>query len=145
MTRSGYVYVISNLGSFGEDVYKIGMTRRLDPMDRVRELGDASVPFQFDVHAIIYSEDAPGLENKLHGLFYDKRINRVNERKEFFSVTIEEMAEAVRQHHSEIEFTLAAEAVEYRKTLAILQENQDASRTPAPDFVTRSAAAASVA
>ena len=145
MTRSGHVYVISNVGSFGEDVYKIGMTRRLDPLDRVRELGDASVPFQFDVHAIIYSEDAPGLENKLHRLFDNQRINRVNERKEFFRVTIEEIAEAVRQHHGEIEFTLAAEAVEYRKTLAMLQEIQDASLTPATDFVTHSVASAGAA
>lgn len=127
MTRSGHVYIISNIGSFGEQVYKIGMTRRLDPMDRVRELGDASVPFHFDVHAIIYSEDAPGLENKLHRLFNDRRVNRVNERKEFFRVTIEEIAEAVHRNHGEIEITLAAEAVEYRKTLAMLQAGQDAS------------------
>lgn len=83
MTRSGHVYVISNIGSFGEHVYKIGMTRRLDPLDRVRELGDASVPFQFDVHAVIYSEDAPALEATLHHAFQHRRINRVNERKEF--------------------------------------------------------------
>lgn len=124
MTRSGHVYVISNIGSFGEQVYKIGMTRRLDPLDRVRELGDASVPFHFDIHAIIYSEDAPALENKLHRMFHHRRINLVNERKEFFRVTIEEIAEAVRQNHGEIEITLAAEAVEYRKTLAMSEENQ---------------------
>jgi Domain of unknown function (DUF4041)/T5orf172 domain len=121
MTRSGYVYIISNIGSFGEHVYKIGMTRRLDPMDRVRELGDASVPFQFDVHAIIYSEDAPGLENALHRKFNNRRVNRVNERKEFFNVTIEEIAEVVRQQHGEIAITLAAEAVDYRKTLALIK------------------------
>jgi hypothetical protein len=126
MTRSGHVYVISNVGSFGEHVYKIGMTRRLDPMDRVRELGDASVPFQFDVHAIIYSEDAPTLENTLHHTFHNRRVNRVNLRREFFRVSVEEIAEAVRQHHGEIEFTLAAEAVEYRKSLALLTEEQDA-------------------
>jgi hypothetical protein len=122
MTRSGHVYIISNIGSFGEHVYKIGMTRRLDPMDRVRELGDASVPFHFDVHAIIYSEDAPTLETKLHRLFHHRRINRINERKEFFRVTIEEIAEAVLKNHGEIDIILAAEAVEYRKTLALLQE-----------------------
>lgn len=121
MTRSGHVYVISNVGSFGEDVYKIGMTRRLDPMDRVRELGDASVPFHFDVHAIIFSEDAPGLENALHRKFGDRRVNRVNERKEFFRVSVEEIEQVVRQHHGEVRFTLAAEAAEYRKTLAMLQ------------------------
>jgi hypothetical protein len=124
MTRSGHVYVISNLGSFGEGVFKIGMTRRLDPMDRVRELGDASVPFQFDVHAIIYSDDAPALENKLHRDFHLRRVNRVNLRREFFRASIEEIAEAVHRHHGDIEFTLAAEAVEYRKTLAMVQDGQ---------------------
>lgn len=124
MTRSGHVYIISNVGSFGEHVYKIGMTRRLDPMDRVRELGDASVPFSFDVHAIIYSEDAPKLENKLHKLFGQRRVNLINHRKEFFRVTIDEIAQAVRENHGEIDITLAAEAAEYRKTLAMLQDGQ---------------------
>lgn len=127
MTRSGHVYIISNIGSFGEQVFKIGMTRRLDPMDRVRELGDASVPFQFDVHAIIYCDDAPSLENMLQRAFHHKRINRVNSRKEFFNVSIEEIAEAVRKHHGEIEMILTPEAVEYRKTLALLQENPSTS------------------
>jgi hypothetical protein len=126
MTRSGHVYIISNVGSFGEHVYKIGMTRRLDPMDRVRELGAASVPFSFDVHAIIYSEDAPSLENKLHRLFHQRRVNLINERKEFFRVTIEEIAQAVRENHGEIDITLGAEAVEYRKTLAMLQAGRQA-------------------
>jgi hypothetical protein len=121
LTRSGHVYVISNVGSFGEHVYKIGMTRRLDPMDRVKELGDASVPFPFDVHAIIYSEDAPALENNLHKLFHQRRVNLVNERKEFFRVSIDEIARAVRESHGEIEFTLAAEAAEYRKTVSMSQ------------------------
>lgn len=124
MTRSGHVYIISNIGSFGENVYKIGLTRRLDPMDRVHELGGASVPFQFDVHAIIYSDNAPTLENTLHREFHHRRVNRVNLRREFFRVSIEEIAEAVRRHHGEIEFTLAAEAREYRKTLAMLQGEQ---------------------
>lgn len=122
MTRSGHVYIISNVGSFGEHVYKIGMTRRLDPLDRVRELSDASVPFQFDVHAVIYSEDAPTLETTLHRIFNDRRVNRVNMRKEFFQVSIEEIAEAVRKHHGEIELTQVAEAVEYRKTIAMIQD-----------------------
>lgn len=122
MTRSGHVYVISNVGSFGEHVYKIGMTRRLEPMDRIRELGDASVPFQFDVHAIIESDDAPALENELHRAFNLHRVNRVNERKEFFRVPIEQIAQIVRERRSEIEMTLVAEAAEYRKTQAILAE-----------------------
>jgi hypothetical protein len=122
MTRSGHVYVISNVGSFGEQVYKIGMTRRLDPMERVRELGDASVPFQFDVHAIIYTEDAPGLENALHKRFHHRRLNRVNERKEFFHVSLDDISQVVAEHHGTIEFTMAAEAEEYRKTLAFLKD-----------------------
>jgi hypothetical protein len=132
LTRSGHVYVISNVGSFGEDVYKIGMTRRLDPLERVRELGDASVPFQFDVHAVIYCEDAPALENALHRAFATRRVNRVNERKEFFRVGIEEITEAVRRHHGEIEIMRAAEAVEYRKTLAMGAGGQ---ATPAAETV----------
>lgn len=129
MTRSGHVYVISNIGSFGEQVYKIGMTRRLDPMDRVRELGDTSVPFLFDVHAVIYSEDAPALEATLHRMFQHRRVNQVNFRKEFFRVSIEEIAEAVRKHHGEIEIIKDAEAVEYRKTVAIVQESQASPAT----------------
>jgi hypothetical protein len=119
MTRSGHVYVISNVGSFGENIFKIGMTRRLDPMDRVRELGDASVPFLFDVHAILFSEDAPALENALHKAFRDRRVNAVNERKEFFHVSIDEIAAVVRKSHGSIEITKLAEAEEYRKTVAL--------------------------
>lgn len=128
MTRSGHVYVVSNIGSFGEHVYKIGMTRRLDPLDRIKELGDASVPFQFDVHAVIFSEDAPALENKLHREFQRRRVNRVNERKEFFNISIDEIITAVQSHHGQIEVTRAAEAEEYRKTLAMVEEER--SRQP---------------
>lgn len=117
-TRVGHVYVISNIGSFGEHVYKIGMTRRLEPLDRVKELGDASVPFGFDVHAVIYSEDAPKLEADLHRAFSDRRVNQVNHKKEFFRVTLEEIRDFVHAHHGEIEFTMAAEAADYRKTQA---------------------------
>lgn len=124
MTRSGHVYIISNIGSFGEEIYKIGMTRRLEPMDRVNELGDASVPFRFDVHAIIFCEDAPALENQLHKRFHNLRINQVNFRKEFFRVSLAEIAKAVRELHGEIEFTMLAEAAEYRKTLAFQREGR---------------------
>ncbi len=86
--RAGYVYIISNIGSFGKDIYKIGMTRRLEPMDRVDELGDASVPFKFDVHAMIFSDDAPALEAALHRAFDDRKVNMVNTRREFFHVTL---------------------------------------------------------
>lgn len=128
LTRSGHVYIISNIGSFGDDVYKIGMTRRLDPMDRVRELGDASVPFGFDVHAIIYTEDAPALESALHSRFHQRRVNRINERKEFFRVSLEEIAGVVQEHHGEIELTLAAEARDYRETLALIEEEMATMR-----------------
>lgn len=103
-TRCGYVYVISNIGSFGEGVYKIGMTRRLDPMERVTELGDASVPFPFDVHAMIYSEDAPGLEAALHRAFERKKLNMVNGRKEFFRVSLEEIKRLVLESGIDAEF-----------------------------------------
>lgn len=94
-TRVGYVYVISNTRSFGEDIYKIGMTRRLEPMDRVRELSDASVPFAFDVHYMIYTDDAPKLEAQLHQRFADSRINADNYRKEFFRVSLTEITEVL--------------------------------------------------
>lgn len=118
-TKAGHVYIISNIGSFGENVYKIGMTRRLEPLDRVRELGDASVPFPFDVHALIYSENAPELENKLHKFFEEKRMNKVNLRKEFFKVTIAEIKEFLEKEGIEAKWTIQAEAAEYRETLAI--------------------------
>lgn len=123
LTRSGHVYIISNIGSFGENVFKIGMTRRLDPLDRVRELGDASVPFDFDVHAIIYSDDAPALENTLHKEFHYRRVNRVNERREFFRVSVDEIVHAVRRHHgAEVEIIRDPEAEQYRKSLALMEE-----------------------
>lgn len=118
-TKRGHVYIISNIGSFGENIYKIGLTRRLDPMDRVRELGDASVPFPFDVHAMIFSEDAPQLEATLHQRFADRRVNMINNRKEFFNVTLDEIAEVAKEYDARVEFTLLAEASDYRQTLAI--------------------------
>lgn len=122
-TKVGHIYVISNIGSFGEDVYKIGMTRRLDPQDRVKELGDASVPFHFDVHAIIYSENAPQLEYELHQKFKERRLNRINNRKEFFRVTLDEIEAFVKEHaNAEIEFTKLAEAREFRETLTFLEQ-----------------------
>jgi len=130
LTRSGHVYVISNLGSFGDGVFKIGMTRRFEPMLRVRELGDASVPFTFDVHAMIYSEDAPTLERALHAEFEQRRVNRVNTRKEFFRVSIDDIRKAVAKHHGVVTFVTMAEAEEYRKTVAI--EREEAGRTRAP-------------
>lgn len=119
-TKQGHVYVISNIGSFGENVYKIGMTRRLDPMDRVKELGDASVPFGFDVHAMIFSKDAPSLENALHKSFNNNSVNKVNPRKEFFKLSLLDIKSVI---HSEgitdVHWTMKAEAEEYRESLAI--------------------------
>lgn len=117
-TRSGYVYIISNIGSFGDEVVKIGLTRRLDPADRVRELGDASVPFVFDTHAIIYSDDAPALERALHNEFQKTRINAQNFRKEFFRVSIDEVESAVTRLAPGAPFFKDVEAQEYRETLA---------------------------
>lgn len=118
--RAGYVYVISNIGSFGPDVVKIGMTRRLDPMDRVRELGDASVPFRFDVHALFFADDAVSVENMLHKEFSHSRINQVNFRREYFQTTPEEVLEALKQHRVEVlEFTVDPEAEEFRESQSI--------------------------
>jgi flagellar biosynthesis GTPase FlhF len=120
LTKSGHVYIISNIGSFGEDIYKIGMTRRLDPMDRIVELGDASVPFPFDVHAMIFTTNAPTLEKSLHKRFASRRLNLENERKEFFSVSIEEIRSEIEALggelgiKSELRLTLTAEARQYR-------------------------------
>lgn len=122
MTRSGYVYVISNIGSFGVDIVKIGLTRRLDPEDRVRELGDASVPFKFDTHAMIYSEDAPALESALHGEFEAQRVNAANYRKEFFRVDLDTVEGAVKRLQPDAVFFKDREAQEYHETLARRQE-----------------------
>lgn len=121
--RAGYVYVISNIGAFGENVYKIGMTRRLDPQDRVDELGDASVPFNFDVHAMIFSDDAPALENALHKAFEHKKLNMVNQRREFFNVTLDEIKEVVKKNFDQtVEFIDEADAEQYRVSLK-MKEN----------------------
>lgn len=113
--RAGYVYIISNIGAFGENVYKIGMTRRLDPQDRVDELGDASVPFNFDVHAMIFSDDAPALESALHKAFEDRKLNMVNTRREFFNVTLDEIKEVVKNNFDKtVEFIDIPDAEQYR-------------------------------
>lgn len=118
-TKSGNVYVISNIGSFGEDVYKIGMTRRLEPLDRVKELGDASVPFEFDVHAMIYSEDAPAFERALHKKFLRLQMNKVNPRKEFFKVSLADIKSEIDKMKINAKWTMAAEARQYKESLAI--------------------------
>jgi len=115
-TKSGHVYVISNVGSFGENVFKIGMTRRLVPMDRIKELGDASVPFDFDVHALIPSDDAPALENSLHRQFVRRQVNKVNARKEFFRVGLQDIRTAIEKAGGQASWTMAAECRQYRET-----------------------------
>jgi hypothetical protein len=124
-TRRGHVYVVSNVGSFGGDVYKIGLTRRLEPLDRIRELGDSSVPFEFDVHAMIFAEDAPALENQLHKHFLLLQMNKVNHRKEFFRVGLQHVREEVEKLGLSAKWTMTAEAREFRETLAIEKAIKD--------------------
>ena len=124
--RAGYVYVISNIGAFGENVYKIGMTRRLNPMDRVDELGDASVPFNFDVHAMIFSDDAPRLEAALHNAFADRKLNFVNQRREFFRVSLDEIKKVVKENYDQsVEFIDLAPAEQYRESLVLLKQAKE--------------------
>jgi hypothetical protein len=118
-TKRGHVYVISNIGSFGENVYKIGLTRRLEPLDRIRELGDSSVPFAFDVHALLFSEDAPALETRLHRHFLLMQINKVNFRKEFFRTDVKDIRNELEKLGITANWTMTAEAAEYRESLAI--------------------------
>lgn len=119
--KAGYVYIISNIGAFGENVYKIGMTRRLDPTERVDELGDASVPFKFDIHALIFSDDAPKLEAALHRAFETKRLNKVNTRREFFAVTLDEIMQVVKDNYDKtVDFKRMPDAEQYRQSMRII-------------------------
>lgn len=127
--RAGYVYVISDVGAFGERMVKIGMTRRLDPMDRVRELSDASVPFKFDVHALFFSKDAVSLETMLHHEFEDRRVNKVNARKEFYYCTPQEVLDKLKEKNvAVVEYRVEPEAEEYRisRRIAEKREQDDA-------------------
>lgn len=134
LTKAGYIYIISNIGSFGEDVFKIGMTRRLEPMDRIRELGDASVPFSFDIHAMVYCENAPALECEFHNHFAKKSINLINMRKEFFRLSIDELESFAETRKLPIAFTRLAEAREYRETLALRSQYQSSANGVVPVF-----------
>jgi hypothetical protein len=118
--KAGYVYIISNIGSLGENVYKIGMTRRLEPLERIDELGDASVPFDFDVHGLIFSENAPVLEAKLHEHFYKTRINKLNNRKEFYRADIHEIEKVLRENYDKVvDIVKDAPAEQHRESLLI--------------------------
>jgi len=144
LTKSGNVNVISNIGSFGEHVYKVGMTRRLEPMERISELGDASVPFPFDVHAMIYSENAPELETAFHEFLGERRINLSNSRKEFFQITLDEIEKFAKERGLKVEFTKLAEAKEYRETVAMRQQKtspgvQESEKFPPSLFANASA------
>ena len=124
-TRRGHVYVISNIGSFGENIFKIGMTRRLEPLDRVKELGDASVPFSFDIHAMIFSDDAPTLEKELHRYFQKQAVNKVNPRKEFFGVPLSVIRQKIEQlGMNDVHWTMRAEAEEFRESRALSKEKE---------------------
>ncbi|MGE7603070.1 GIY-YIG nuclease family protein [Peribacillus sp. NPDC097675] len=120
--KAGYVYVISNMGSFGDMMFKVGMTRRFNPQDRVDELGDASVPFKFDVHAMVFSNDAIGLENSLHKMLEEKRVNKINLRKEFFYSTINELEELIQEIDPTLEFVKTMKASEYRQSQSMKKE-----------------------
>ncbi|WGL54440.1 GIY-YIG nuclease family protein [Kluyvera intermedia] len=125
MTKQGHVYVISNIGSFGENVFKIGMTRRLEPLDRVSELSGASVPFEFDVHAMISCDDAPALEYALHNKLSSERMNKVNLRKEFFKTDLNKIIQCVEEHHGKIEYVADPAALQYYRSLEIAEEAQN--------------------
>ena len=122
--KAGYVYVISNLGSFGDDVFKVGMTRRLDPQERVDELGDASVPFKFDVHSFIFSEDAVQLESDLHTALEPNRLNKVNPRKEFCKISLDELEALVEKYDPTAEFNRTMVAEQYHQSLSMAEENR---------------------
>lgn len=127
---AGYVYIISNIGSFGQNVYKIGVTRRLDPMDRINELSSASVPFKFDVHALIFTDDAYKLETELHEYFDKRRVNKVNKRKEFFRLNIDEIKEVLSKHKElTFDFHEIPDAPEYRDTLLIEKQMQSQKKS----------------
>jgi DNA repair exonuclease SbcCD ATPase subunit len=123
LTKAGFVYVISNIGSFGEGVFKVGMTRRLEPSDRIRELGDASVPFPFDVHMMISCANAPTLENALHKALVKHQLNKTNPRKEFFRTDIDTLVRLVKENHGEVEYIADAEALQYKQSLSMSDED----------------------
>ncbi len=125
MTKAGYVYVLSNIGSFGGGVFKIGMTRRLEPMDRVKELGDASVPFPFDVHMMISCDDAPTLENALHREFHRQRVNKVNFRKEYYRVDLGSIRRVVEANRGEVDYVAEPAALEYRESEKMPDEDYE--------------------
>jgi hypothetical protein len=134
ITKAGHVYVISNFGSFGEGVFKIGMTRRLEPLDRVKELGDASVPFLFDVHMMISCDDAPSREAALHRELHRFRVNKVNLRKEYFRIDIETIREIVERNHGTVDYVADPDALEWRESLTMTEEDYEFISTQQAEF-----------
>jgi Meiotically up-regulated gene 113 len=130
LTKAGFVYVISNLGSFGENVYKVGMTRRLEPMERVKELSDASVPFPFDVHMMISCEDAPKLESALHRDLHKSRLNKINLRREFFRADLNYIRRLVEKNFGSVEYVATPEALEYRESVLTAESGSFEDYTP---------------
>ncbi|MGE3316576.1 MAG: GIY-YIG nuclease family protein, partial [Planctomycetaceae bacterium] len=124
LAKAGHVYVLSNIGSFGEGIFKVGMTRRLEPRERIQELGDASVPFPFDVHMMIASDNAPRLESALHRELFKLRLNRANPRKKFFRVDLETISEIVKEHHGTVQYVVDPEALEYRQSQNMSADDQ---------------------
>jgi hypothetical protein len=125
LTKSGFVYVLSNIGSFGDNVFKVGMSRRLDPLERVRELSGAAVPFPFDVHMMIATNDAPGLEYALHRKLHKFRVNKTNPRKEYFKIDLQTILQVVTEHHGEVQYVADAEALQFRQSLNMSEEDQE--------------------
>jgi hypothetical protein len=123
LTKAGFVYVISNIGSFGDGVFKVGMTRRLEPLERIRELGDASVPFPFDIHMMVSCNNAPSLENALHKALLKNQINKTNPRKEFFRTDIQTIVQLVTENHGQVEYVADPEALQYRQSLSMSDED----------------------
>ena len=128
LTKSGFVYVLSNIGSFGENVFKVGMSRRLDPLERVRELSGAAVPFPFDVHMMIATNDAPALENALHRKLHKFRVNKTNPRKEYFKIDIQTILQVVTEHHGEVQYVADAEALGFRQSLTMSEGVENSSK-----------------
>ena len=125
MGKAGYVYIISNLGSFGDDVFKIGMTRRLDPQERVDELGGTSVPFKFDVHSFIFSQDAVKLESSQQAALSDARLYKINLRKEFFKVSLDDIEKLVNEIEPSAPFNRTMVAEQYHQSLSMQDEQQE--------------------
>lgn len=132
---AGHVFILSNIGAFGENMYKVGMTRSPNPDEYIKQLGDEAVPFHFDVHALIYSDNAEALVNELHQAFAPKRVNLVNMKSDFYQISLHEIERIVRMYDADAEIFQASEAGEYNRSMAMQQEETPKDRPPAPKNV----------